>query len=185
MSNEQKKGARSQELETIRILINQNEAGGGTLKILGPGIAIAREAERLMMHTMKAAQDSPTKGQVTVIEARSQAPVETTKLPSAGKSKLDLLPSWKKLPAKEKLAVLLNHFPGLTDKLIEALETDRFIVTLSFQKKYKPDDPNDLQHFYCRQGYPVNDVIPSLRHVAADFAGKEMPNAEVGGEGWH
>ena len=170
MSNEQKKGARSQELETIRILINQNEAGGGTLKILGPGIAIAREAERLMMHTMKAAQDSPTKGQVTVIEARSQQ-LQTRKLQALNKTEI--------------LTAMLAGHPGLADKLIEALETERFLLTLSFQKKYKPDDPNDLQHFWLRQGYQVNDVIPSLRHVAADFAGKEMPNAEVGGEGWH
>jgi len=91
----------------------------------------------------------------------------------------------KMLPPSERLTALLASRPGLRDKLIEAFETERFLVTLSFQKKYKPDDPNDLQHFWLRQGFPVNDVIPSLRHVAADFAAKEMPNAEVGAEGWH
>jgi len=106
-------------------------------------------------------------------------------MPPAGKSKLDILPSWKRLPAKEKLAVLLNHSPGLADKLIEALETDRFFVTISCQKKRRPEDPNDLQHFYQRTGYALNDVLPSLKHIAADFAAKEMPNAELGASGWH
>lgn len=95
-------------------------------------------------------------------------------------------PETTKLPApSERLMALLAGHPGLANKLLEAIETERFLVTLSFQKKYKPDDPNDLQHFWLRQGYPVNDVIPSLKHIAADFAAKEMPNAEVDASGWH
>jgi len=85
----------------------------------------------------------------------------------------------------QRLITFLSAQPELRDKLIEAIETERFLVTLSFQKKKSPDDPNDLQHFCCRQGYELNDVIPSLKHIAADFAAKEMPNAETGGAGWH
>ena len=85
----------------------------------------------------------------------------------------------------ERITAMLSNQPGLRDKLIEALETDRFFITLSFQKKYKPDDPNDLQHFWQRQHFMANDVLPSLRHIANDFAAKEMPNAEVEGDGWH
>jgi len=91
----------------------------------------------------------------------------------------------KALTKTEILMVMLAKHPGLRRKLLDALETERFFITLSFQKKLKPDDPNDLQHFWQRMGFMANDVLPSLKHIAADYAAKEMPNAEVEGDGWH
>jgi len=91
----------------------------------------------------------------------------------------------KALIETEILMVMLAKHPGLRRKLLDALETERFFITLSFQKKLKPDDPNDLQHFWQRMGFMANDVLPSLRHIANDYKAKEMPNAEVEGDGWH
>jgi len=102
------------------------------------------------------------------------------------------VPVTVKSPAEPKtgtktdlLMVMMACHPGLADKLIEALETDRFFITISCQKKRRADDPNDLQHYYQRTGYMLNDVLPSIKHIAADFAAKEMPTAEVEGAGWH
>ena len=83
----------------------------------------------------------------------------------------------------ELMASLARH-PELTAKLAEAIGTDHFFITVSCQLK-RPGDPNDLQHFWSRVHYPVNDVLPSLKHIAGNFAAKEMPNAEIEGEGWH
>jgi len=99
---------------------------------------------------------------------------KTTKLPTETKAgtKTDLL------------MVMLASHPGLADKLIEALETDRFFITISCQKKKSPADPNDLHHFWIQQKYPPNDVLLSLRHIANDYKAKECPTAEIEGNGW-
>jgi len=73
----------------------------------------------------------------------------------------------------------------LTAKLIEALDTGHYFITISCQKKDKPADPHDLKHFWICTGYMPNDVVPSLRHIIADFCAKEMPNAEAGDGDWH
>jgi len=86
---------------------------------------------------------------------------------------------------QEKLIALLSTQPELAAKLLEAIETARYFISISFQKKKSPGDPHDLQHFWHRQRYPVNDVLPSLRHIANDYKAKEMPNAEVKGDGWY
>ena len=90
----------------------------------------------------------------------------------------------KMMPPDEALSVLLKKHPALQAKLIEALETDRFFVTLSCQKKKTPADPNDLKHFWIQQKYPPNDVLLSLRHIANDYKAKECPTAEIEGNGW-
>ena len=90
----------------------------------------------------------------------------------------------KQKPPHDKLAGLLGKYPGLSDKLIEALETDRFFITLSFQKKDRPDDPHDLRHFWHREKFSANDVVPSLKHLAADYNAKENPSAATSGDGW-
>jgi hypothetical protein len=84
----------------------------------------------------------------------------------------------------QKLQKLLIPHPGLAGKLIEALETERFFITLTFQKKYKPDDPHDLHHYYERRQFMVNDVVPALKHIAADFNAKENPTAEIKSDSW-
>lgn len=84
-----------------------------------------------------------------------------------------------------KLTTLLMRHPELAGKLLEALETDRFLVTVTFQKKYSPDDPHDLHHYFCRRQFMKNDVVPALKHIAADFKAKEMPNAEIESDQWH
>ena len=90
----------------------------------------------------------------------------------------------KMMPANEKLAALLQAQPGLRAKLIEAIETDRFFITVTFQKKYKPTDQHDLHHYYCRRQFMVNDVLPSMKHIANDFKTKEMPGAEIESDAW-
>lgn len=97
-------------------------------------------------------------------------------------------PKTTKLPTETKtdlLMVMLAGHPGLADKLLEAMETGHFLITVSCKKKRKTDDTNDLQHFWQRTGYALNDVLPSIRHIMADFVAKDMPNAEAEGGGWH
>jgi hypothetical protein len=88
-------------------------------------------------------------------------------------------------PAKSTLYGLLQKYPGLEDKLIEALETRRFFIALSCQKKDNPDDPHDLRHSWHREGFNQFDVVKSLKHIAADWCAKENPMAQIEGEGWH
>lgn len=90
----------------------------------------------------------------------------------------------KMIPVNEKLAALLQAQPELRAKLIEALETDRFFITVTFQKKYKPTDQHDLHHYFCRRQFMVNDVLPSMKHIANDFKAKEMPGAEIQSDDW-
>ena len=93
-----------------------------------------------------------------------------TKLDPQRKAALEL--SWD-------LSELLKNESELQVKLKEALETDRFFITVTFQKKYKPEDEHDLHHYYTRKNFMVNDVVPSLKHLAADFTAKENPTAEL------
>ena len=90
----------------------------------------------------------------------------------------------KMMPVNEKLAALLQAQPELRAKLIEALETDRFFITVTFQKKYKPTDQHDLHHYFCRRQFMVNDVLPAMKHIANDFKAKEMPCAEIQSDDW-
>lgn len=80
------------------------------------------------------------------------------------------------------LLKLLERNPELTDKLIEALEVDRFFVTISCQKKDKPEDTNDLRHSWFVKNYPRSDVLNTLRHLANDWRVKEQPDAELSGK---
>ena len=87
---------------------------------------------------------------------------------------------------EQVMANLLEKEPELKVKLFEALQTDRFFITVTFQKKYKPEDEHDLHHWYIRKNFMVNDVVPSLKHVAADFTSKENPTAELPDKkNWH
>jgi hypothetical protein len=85
-----------------------------------------------------------------------------------------------------KLAELLAREPELSAKLAEALATERFLVTVSFQKKYKPDDKHDLHHYWNQRGYPKNDIVASLRQLASDYIAKEDPTRQLPeGTGFH
>lgn len=76
--------------------------------------------------------------------------------------------------------------PVLTDKICEAIEAGRYFITVTFLKKYKPEDKHDLHHFYCRKGIEPNDCIGSIKHIKNDFIAKEMPNAAIDPDaGWH
>jgi len=74
---------------------------------------------------------------------------------------------------------LLEKEPELMSKLFEALQTGRFFITVTFQKKYKPTDERDLHHYYIRKNIMVNDVMPCLKYMASDFTAKENPTAEL------
>jgi len=85
----------------------------------------------------------------------------------------------KPKPQKKSLEAMLYDYPDLQAKLIEAIETNRFFITISCQKKDKADDPDDLQHFFKQQFYPPADVIGTLRHLLRDATAKLMPGAEI------
>ena len=93
-------------------------------------------------------------------------------------------PATKLQTPDQRLKALLAGHPGLRAKLIEAIETDRFFITVTFQKKYKPTDQHDLHHYFCRRQFMVNDVLPSMKHIANDFKAKEMPGAEIQSDAW-
>lgn len=76
------------------------------------------------------------------------------------------------------LVDLLSKETELVCKLVEALEAGRYFITVTVQKKYSPDDEHDLHHCYIRKDIMVNDVVPSLKHIASDFIAKENPTAE-------
>lgn len=78
-----------------------------------------------------------------------------------------------------KLAELLAREPELSAKLAEALATERFLITVSFQKKYKADDQHDQHHWQTNKGYLKADVPASLRSIIASFLAKENPTAEI------
>jgi len=87
---------------------------------------------------------------------------------------------------KPELKQLLAKELQLQEKLTEALTTGRYFITITFQKKYRPDDEHDLQHFWLRKNFMVNDVVPSLKKIASDFISKENPTAEMPDkDGWH
>ena len=86
----------------------------------------------------------------------------------------------------ELLEQLLAAEPVLQAKLLEALETGRFFIIISFQKKYKPEDKHDLQHHSVIKGYPEKDVPATLKHLANDFIAKHNLNMDLAkDEGWH
>ena len=78
-----------------------------------------------------------------------------------------------------KLKQLLAKELQLQEKLTEALTAGRYFITITFQKKYRPGDEHDLQHFWLRKNFMVKDVIPGFKHLAADFIAKENPTAEL------
>ena len=91
----------------------------------------------------------------------------------------------KDIDLARKLLDLFGRHPGLRDKLIEAFESDRFFLAVSFQKKDKPEDPHNLRHFWHRKKFNPFDVVKSLKHIAADWCAKENPMAQIEDEGWH
>jgi len=87
---------------------------------------------------------------------------------------------------EQVMANLLEKEPELKVKLFEALQADRFFITVTFQKKYRPDDEHDLHHYYIRKNFMVNDVVPSLKNLAANFIAKENTTAELPDKSqWH
>lgn len=92
----------------------------------------------------------------------------------------------KKKQDGQKLKQLLAKDTELRAKLAEALETGRYFITISCQKKKTADDEHDLQHFWTCHSYNHNDVVSTLKHVAADFTAKEIPTGQLAEDkGWH
>ena len=87
---------------------------------------------------------------------------------------------------KEKLEQLLAREPQLRAKLAEALETDRYFITISCQRKDADHDEHDLQHFWMCHKYNQKDVVKTLKHLAADYMAKENPTGDLPDKtGWH
>lgn len=97
-----------------------------------------------------------------------------------GTNKTKLTP----LDKYEILTELLKKHPELAAKLLAALEADRFFITVTFQKKYKPTDKHDLHHYFSRWHFQNNDVLPSLKQIVADFKSKEMKGAQIQSDDW-
>ncbi len=111
-------------------------------------------------------------------QSTSESPKgRSTSAPEPGKlaDEITRKRQWDEL---QKLAALFVGELELAGKLKEALETDRFFITVTFQKKYKPDDEHDHHHYYIRKNFEINDVVPSMKKIASDFVAKENPTAE-------
>lgn len=120
------------------------------------------------------------------IEAKNQKTEDKGGIKTPAEEKThDNKPKTTKLPSlREQLETLLATQPILRARLLEALKTGRFLISITYQRKEKPQDACDLHHWWCRNNFAVNDVLPSFRQIVADFTAKEMPNAEINAEGW-
>lgn len=106
-------------------------------------------------------------------------------MPEVKPPKTENISDIETLQEKQILDLLFKE-PELKAKLSEALETGRVFITVTFQKKYKPDDENDLHHYWLRKNIMVNDVVPVLKHIASDFIARENPTAELPDKtAWH
>ena len=88
---------------------------------------------------------------------------------------------------REKLIELLSKQPELTEKLLKALECERFFILITYQHVIDPEQPqNDLQHYWRQDKFDDNDVLPSIQHITADWTAKKRPNAAIPNDGnWH
>lgn len=85
-----------------------------------------------------------------------------------------------------ELTNLLVAEPELAGKLAEALETGRFFVTVTFNKKYDLADRHDLHHYWIKKDFMTQDIVHSLNHIMSDFNAKEQPGAELPDKkSWH
>ena len=92
----------------------------------------------------------------------------------------------KKKPDETKLKQLLAKETQLRAKLTEALKTGRYFITISCQKKKTAQDKHDIQHFWTCHSYNHNDVVSTLKHLAADFTAKEIPTGQLAEDkDWH
>lgn len=81
------------------------------------------------------------------------------------------------LKLDQRLISLVLTEPELAKKLAEAITTERYFITVTFQKKYEPNDKHDMQHFWTGRGLLSNDITGALRHLSADYNAKENPTA--------
>lgn len=95
----------------------------------------------------------------------------------------------KQVPKKwmEQLQILLTKRKALAFKLFEALECERFFITITAQKIADPQHPEmDLQHFWDQNKFENNDVLNSIQHIIANWTAIKNPNAEIPKDDkWH
>ena len=60
----------------------------------------------------------------------------------------------------------------LRKKLQEALQSGKYFITVT----YLNEDKKNLSHYFSWENFPVDDVIPSLSHIAMEIDG--MKDAE-------
>lgn len=58
----------------------------------------------------------------------------------------------------------VNQFE-LRKKLQEAFRANRYLITITVLE----DGRKTLNHFYSYENFPVDDVIPSLSHIAMEI----------------
>lgn len=91
--------------------------------------------------------------------------------------------SKKQVTNEQLLVSLLSKYPELMDRLIQALVTQQFMITIHYQKVL-PGVKGDLQHwltiepsaanFLIRQNYLDADIKPKLEKIARSHCDKIM-----------
>jgi hypothetical protein len=90
----------------------------------------------------------------------------------------------EELQKEAEICLALRQYPELQNKLLKALATGHFLVTVHCQF-VKPGESGDLQHYLFQCGYPPGDIVASLKHIATVHAVKTNPAADVSGaKGW-
>jgi len=56
-------------------------------------------------------------------------------------------------------------------KLKEAIESGSFFITISYAD---PSGNKQLHHYYIRNEFPSNDILPSLKHLTNEIHNKEQ-----------
>ena len=88
---------------------------------------------------------------------------------------------------QKQLIELLSKQPELTEKLLKALESERFFMTITYQHVIDPEQPqNDLQYYWLQNKFADDDVLPSIQNITADWTAKKRPQAAIPNDGqWH
>jgi len=81
-------------------------------------------------------------------------------------------------PEQVTAEMMLKFYPELQAKLLEAITTGHFMVTVHCQL-VRPGQSGDLQHYLFQQGYPPNDIMSSLAHVGTVHTAKNNPAADT------
>ena len=69
----------------------------------------------------------------------------------------------------------------LKEKMIEALKSNRYFITISYKMG---DPPNDLKHFWVTKEYPKDELLNTLNHFKDETMNKEIRRMGSETEEW-